>query len=282
MRKIKIVTDSTCDLPDRIIEENNIAVIPLYVVFGSDTYKDGIEISTQKLYKMVDKNNKLPGTAAPAPSDFIDAFKKYINQDMDIIYIGLSSKLSSTIQNAEIAAQDFGEDRIKVIDSLNLSTGIGLLVMKAVDYIKLGYTIDEIVKKIQDLIPKVKTRFIINKFDYLYKGGRCTSIESIVGSLLKIKPVIAVEQGKIVLEEKIRGRREKVLKLMLNKVLKDKSIIDGARIFITHTMSEKEAEYLKKELKNNLDVKNVLISEAGCVISSHCGPETIGILYILS
>lgn len=280
MGAVRVIADSTCDLSSELIEKHGIAIVPLYAVFGEESYKDGIDITTEKLYKMVEERNMLPKTSAPSPLDFLEVFSKYIEMGEDIIYIGLSSELSATLQNARIAAQEFPEGRIEIVDSRNLSTGIGLLVMKAVDYAGQGFGIHEIAQKIKELIPKVRTRFVINTLDYLYKGGRCSALESFFGGLLNIKPVVAVKDGKMVLEEKIRGKREKAWNSMIENVLADKDKMMRDRIFVTHSMDPEAAEFLKKNLQKEINEGEILITDAGCVISSHCGPGTVGILYI--
>ncbi|EOC99462.1 DegV family protein [Caldisalinibacter kiritimatiensis] len=280
MSKIKIITDSTCDLSPELIKQNNISVIPLYVTFDDESYKDGVNIKPKELFETVDKVGSLPKTSAAPPSDFYDVFKKNIDDGYDIIYISISSKLSTTMQNAILAASNFPENKIEIVDSLNLSTGVGLLVLKACDYANQGLSIKEIANKLRELAPKVKTEFVINTLDYLYKGGRCNALQSFFGGMLKIKPIVKVVDGKMILGQKPRGKK-KALKIMLNTVLNNKDNIDPSRIMITHSLgSEKEAEYLKKELEENTNAKEVIITNAGCVISSHCGPKTIGILYI--
>lgn len=281
MNNIKIISDSTCDLTPEQVQRHNIRIVPLYVVFDEESFMDGTEIDTEKLYEMVEKKKILPKTSAPSPQDFYNIFESEIEKGNKIIYIGLSSKLSSTIQNAKIAAEEFDAGSIEIIDSENLSSGIGLLVMKAADYREKGMDLQEIAENVRDLIPKVRTRFIINTLDYLYKGGRCTALESFVGSLLRIRPIVTVKSGTMILEEKIRGRREKILSNMLENALSDKELMDDARVFVTHSNAQADAEYIKKELLHKLKVKEITISNAGCVISSHCGPGTVGILYIL-
>lgn len=281
MRGVKVISDSTCDLSRELIEKNGIDIVPLYVVFDDKTYRDGIDISTEELYKIAEEKNILPKTSAPSPKDFYDIFKKNIENEKDIIYIGLSSKLSTTVQNAIIAAQEFPEGRIEVVDSQNLSTGIGLLVMKALDYAKEGMNIQEIASRVRELVPKVKTRFIINTLDYLYKGGRCTALESFIGNLLNIKPVVSLKDGKMFLEEKIRGKRDKARNNMLENVLSDKNNMLKERVFVTHSMDLEGAKLLKENLEKEIDGGEIIITDAGCVISSHCGPKTVGILYIV-
>lgn len=279
MNKVKIITDSTSDLTTEILKKSDISVVPLYVNFNDESFIDGVNITTKELYEKVEKYGCLPKTAAGSPADFYKVFKKFIDEDMDIVFIGLSSKLSSHLQSAILAANDFPEGRIHIIDSLNLSSAIGLLVLKAVDFKNQGLPAAEIALKVRQLVPKVKTEFIIDTLDYLYKGGRCSALQSLVGGMLKIRPVVKVVDGSMVPAQKLMGKRDKALNTMLANVIKEKENIDPARIMVTHSLSD-DAEYLKSELKKNLDVNEVIITEAGCVISSHCGPNTIGILYI--
>ncbi|MGF7060370.1 DegV family protein [Brassicibacter mesophilus] len=280
MAKVKIFTDSTADLSQELIQKHDISIVPLYVGFGDDTYKDGIEITTVQLYDEVKKVGKLPKTSAPSPADFINAFKKSIDEGNEILYIGLSTKLSSTIQNARIAASEFPDAKIEIVDSLNLSTGIGLLVMKAVDYANQGMNIKEISSKIRELVPKVETAFVPDTLDYLYLGGRCSALQSIFGNVLRIRPVIKVIEGGMTVGQKARGKREKILDTMLKNALKDKNNMDLTRVFVTHSLGFHDAQYLKEQLEKTLNVNDVIITDAGCVISSHCGPNTVGILYI--
>ncbi|WP_352419665.1 DegV family protein [Proteiniborus sp.] len=282
MGEVKIFADSTCDLSRDLIESNNISIVPLYVSFDDDTYKDGVDIRTKELYSKVDKHDKLPKTSAPSPLDFINAFKPFIDEGRDILYIGLSTKLSSTIQNARIAASEFPNANIEIVDSCNLSTGIGLLVMKAVDLAKENLGVEEIAKRIRELVPRVETAFVPDTLEYLHKGGRCSSLQALMGSVLKIRPIIKVVDGGMIVGQKARGKREKILETMLENALKDKDNMDRKRVFVTHTEGLEDAMFLKKELEANLDVEEIIITDAGCVISSHCGPNTIGILYILN
>jgi DegV family protein with EDD domain len=279
MSNVKIFTDSTSDLTLEIINNNDISIIPLYVNFNEKSYRDGIDITTRELYERVEEHGILPKTAAGSPSDFFNAFKPYIDEGKDIIFIGLSSELSSHLQNAALAASEFPEGRIHIIDSLNLSSAIGLLVMKAVDFKNQGLEAYEIAEKVKKLVPKVKTAFVIDTLDYLHKGGRCSAISSFVGGVLKIRPVVKVVDGKMILAQKLMGKREKALSTMLSNVIKEKDHIDMDRIMVTHSISD-DADYLKSELKKALPVKEIIETQAGCVISSHCGPNTIGILYI--
>lgn len=278
--EVKIFTDSTCDLTSTILKENNISVIPLYVGFEDGTLKDSVDITAGELFKRVEECGKLPKTAAPSPVDFYNEFKPYIDKGMDIVYIGISSNLSATLQNAMIAAREFPEGRIEVVDSRNLSTGIGLLVLKACDFARDGKNIHEIAASVNELAPKVKTAFVIDTLDYLYMGGRCSSLQNFMSGVFKIKPIVKVVEGRMILGEKSRGKREKALNIMLENAIADKDNMDRDRIIITHSVGSEDSKYLEEKLRENMDFRNIIITVAGCVISSHCGPNTIGIIYL--
>ncbi|NWL88373.1 MULTISPECIES: DegV family protein [unclassified Paenibacillus] len=279
MGTLKIFADSTCDLPSDWIGKYDIGIIPLYVIFDQQTYKDGVDLDTPMLYQKVSETKKLPKTAAPSPADFIQAFTPAINEGKDILYISLSSELSSTYQNALIAAAEFPEGRVRVFDSLNLSTGIGLQVMKAYRAAEAGQNIEEIMDLLHRTRPQVETEFVIDSLDYLYKGGRCSGMQNLVGSLLKIRPVIKVIDGKMTPAYKVRGSREKALHQMLDNALACIEDMDNDLIFVTHSLADEDADQLKSILQEKTGAREVAISKAGCVISSHCGAKTIGILY---
>ncbi|MUG66130.1 DegV family EDD domain-containing protein [Paenibacillus campinasensis] len=277
--KIKIFADSTCDLPSSWIKEYNIGIVPLYVVFGDESLRDGVDITPEQLYARVDQEGKLPKTAAPSPSDFISAFTPFIEQGDDILFIGISTELSSTCQNALIAASELPEGRVTVFDSRNLSCGIGLLVMKAVRAAENGAAMPEIIELLSKTVGEVDCEFVIDTLEYLYKGGRCSGMQNIIGSLLKIRPVIKVIDGSMTPAYKVRGKKEKALEQMLSNALSQIDQMDKDLIIVVHTMAEEEALFLQKELQAKSGAREVQISTAGCVICSHCGPQTVGIMY---
>jgi DegV family protein with EDD domain len=279
MSNVKIFTDSTSDLTPEILNNLDISVVPLYVNFDEHSFIDGVNITTKELYEKIEEEGKLPKTAASSPANFHNAFKPFIDEGKDIVFIGLSSELSSHLQNASIAAGEFPEGRVHIVDSLNLSSAIGLLVMKAADFAAKGMSAGEVAERTRQLVPKVKTAFVIDTLDYLHKGGRCSAIQSFVGGMLKVRPIVKVVDGKMILGQKLMGKREKALNTMLTNVIKDKDNIDTDRVMVTHSISD-DADYLKAELSKNINAKEIIVTQAGCVISSHCGPNTIGILYI--
>lgn len=272
---IHIVTDSTSDLSPEMIDQYQIGVIPLGVFIQGKTYRDKIEITLEELFRSVEKTGQLPKTSAAPVGEFLP----YFDQADEVIFIGISSKLSATIQNAMLAAEEL-EKPVRVIDSLNLSTGIGQLVMLAVELREQGCSAEEIETAVRAAIPKIRTSFTIDTLDYLYKGGRCTAMQSIVGSLLKIRPVIEVmPDGTLGVKDRLRGSRNKALMSMVEAFRADLSNIDLHRVFITHTGCHVDAEFLRLELQKVAPIEDLAITLAGSVIASHCGPNTIGIIY---
>ncbi|MBR2566358.1 MAG: DegV family protein [Paenibacillus sp.] len=278
MVRIKIFADSTSDLAPEWIQQYDIGIVPLYVVFGDESLKDGEEIKPEQLYERVSRDGSLPKTAAPSPADFMTAFQPYIEQGDDILYISLSSELSSTYQNALLASSEFPEGRISVVDSKNLSSGIGLMVMKAVHAAEQGQNLVQITERIEAMKSNVRTEFVIDTLEYLYKGGRCSGMQNLIGSLLKIRPVIRVADGKMTPAYKVRGKREKALEQMLQNTLSNKEQIDRDLVIVVHTMAEEDALNLQKTLQEQIGAR-VELTTAGCVICSHCGPKTTGIIY---
>ena len=196
-----------------------------------------------------------------------------------ILYFGISSNLSATVQSANLAAQEFDEGRVRIVDSRNLCAGIGLMAMKAAQWASQGMGSKEIFDKIEDMKPRVRTSFIIDTLKYLHMGGRCSSIEAIAGTVLKIRPQILVEDGSLVVVDKHRGKKEKVLNIFYNNFLAGKPNIDG-NIVVAHSADISSAEILKSKAIQEYNSEDILTVEAGTVISSHCGPGTVGIMYI--
>lgn len=279
MSKVKIFADSTSDLPAAWKSQYQIGIIPLYVVFEDKTYRDGLDITPLDLYRNVESGGSLPKTTAPSPRDFMEMFAPHIEQGEDIVYISLSSKLSSTYQNALIAAAEFPEGRVHVVDSLNLCSGIGLLVMKAVRAAEQGMAANEIVALLEKCRPLVETEFVIDTLEYLYKGGRCSGMQNFIGSLLQIRPVLKVVDGNIIPAYKVRGKKEKAVQQMLDNALANVGEMDKDLIIVAHTLAEEEALRLAAILREQTGAREVAVAEAGCVISSHCGPHTVAIMY---
>lgn len=275
---IEIITDSTSDLSPELIERFHIKSLPLTVFVGDREVKDG-ELTLTQLFEAVDSTGALPKTSAVPVVDFAEAF----STPNDVIYIGISSQLSATHQNSVLAAAEIKNKKIATIDSLNLSTGIGLLVVKAAEMRDQGRSFEEIVTEIQATIPKIHTSFTIDTLDYLYKGGRCSAMQSIVGSLLHIRPIIEVRKdGTMGVKEKIGGARKRALLSMVDDFKSLLPDIDLHRVFITHTGCDADARFLEAELRKLAPIEEICFTYAGATVASHCGPDTIGILYILN
>lgn len=281
---IRIITDSTCDLSKELIEKYNIRVIPLHVSFpGDDTeYLDGVNINSEQLYDLATKLNVLPKTGAVNVVEFIKVFEEELAKGNEIFYVGIGSGLSSTYNNACIAREQFPDSKIVVLDGQNLSTGTGLIVIKAARLVKEGKSLEEIKEICEKAVPLVSAKFCIDRLDYLYKGGRCSGMAMIAAHALKIHPVAKVINNKLVVYKKPRGKYENAVEVQIDEFMHDLDNIDKSCVFITHSgrMGGIEKQIYDK-ISPYLDKENLFITEAGCTISSHCGPKTIGILYIL-
>lgn len=286
MSKIKLLTDSTCDLSQEILDRYNLGVLPLYVTVNNKTYKDMIEINTKEMYEIASTHKSHPKTSTSSIQDMYDFFLKYLKEDYEIIYCGISKSLSSNYQNCLITADLIYEkhpeyqDKIHIVDSKNLSTGISLTVLKMATALEEGKTIQEIIEIGRNNVDKVQAQFCIETFDYLHKGGRCSSTIKFVGTVLRIKPMIKVTNGKMDVYKKPIGSFKKALGIMIDEFIENIDKIDKKFLFITHSEGDKYAEYISEKIKDYMPLfENVFITKAGCVISSHCGQNTIGILY---
>lgn len=278
---VKLITDSTNDLNKDLLEKLNIEVMPLYVNFGEESLKDGVDITTEELYKKVEETGILPKTSAISVADFISVFQKYIDLGYEIVFTGISSFMSSTFQNANLAKEEVAPDKIFVVDSKNLSSGIGLLLLKASKDIENGLSASEVAKRMEHNTDLVLSQFVIEKMDYLYKGGRCSGVAKFVGTLLKIKPYIIVRDGKMSVGKKPIGKMQIALNALLKQIEEDKDRVDLDHILITHSIAYEYRDYLYERLKEMFPNVDIISTVAGCVISSHCGKGTIGILYML-
>lgn len=280
MAKIKIIADSTSDLEQDYLQEHDIEIIPLGINFKEVCYQDGVDLTTKELYKIVDETKVMPKTSAASVVTYEECFKKWIEQGYEILCITISSEFSSCYQNACIASQEF-EGKVSCIDSRNLSSGIGLIIVKAVKYIKEGKSLQEITELLNEkIIPNVRSQFVVETLDYLYKGGRCSSVSYIFGKHLHIHPIILVKDGKMIVYKKPRGKMINGLNTLLDIFKADYPNIDEDCVMITHSCAEESREYLYQELSKIIPSSQIMITNAGCVVSSHCGRGTIGILYI--
>jgi DegV family protein with EDD domain len=273
---IHILSDSCSDLSPDLRARYHIDTIPLYITLDGKSYRDG-DLTFNELFDSVKATGQLPKTAAPSVVDFEQFFLRHPGE---IIFISIGSKISATYQAACLAAEQMPERSIRIIDSNNLSTGIGLLVLAAADLRDQGYRSEEIAACIEPILPKVRTSFIIDTLEYLHIGGRCSAMQNIVGSLLQIRPVIELKpNGTLGIKEKTRGSRKKALSLLLEDFKSHIHELDMQRVFLTHTGCDEDADFIKESILNAAPVKEVLITYAGATVSSHCGPDTLGLIY---
>ena len=276
---IIISSDSTCDLSAELRERYNVSIIPLGVTLGDKTYFDGVDIVPDDIYAHHTKTGELPKTTAANVGDCIDYFKPFADAGKTVIHIALSAEFSSTYNNACLAASEF--ENVYVVDSRNLSTGNGLLVIAAAEMAQSGMEATEIVEKLNALAPCVDASFVIDKLDYLHKGGRCSALAMLGANVLKLKPCIEVKNGKMGVGKKYRGKYSAVLKEYVAERLADTENIDLDRVFVTHAGVDSEiVNAVVEQVKEIAPFKEVFMTRAGCTISSHCGADTLGVLFV--
>lgn len=278
--KVKIITDSTADLSPELLEQYDISVVPLYVVMGDKTQKDGLEVTPEDIYAHVNETGKLPSTSAPNLDDYTAEFSKWREQGYEIVHFNISSDFSSAYQNACTAAN--GMDGVYVVDTRNLSTGSGLVVLHGAELAQQGKSGAEIKQACDSMTDRVEASFVVDSIDYLHKGGRCSSVAALGANLLKLKPLIEVLDGKMKAGKKYRGNIDKVILNYVADKLRDREDIDRHRIFITHTKCSHVTVQQVRGKINELypGFEEILETTAGCTITSHCGPGTLGILFV--
>lgn len=278
MSMIKITADSTCDLSPALIDQLNISLMPLHVLIDDEDFRDGVDITPKEIFKYVGEQNKTCTTAAVNTFEYENFFAGLSPKYDAVIHICLGSDFSSSYQNAKLAAENF--DNVYVVDSSNLSTGSGHIVYDAALLAEDGIEPEEICKQLENVIPKVDASFVIDKMDYLRKGGRCSSIEALGATLLKIKPSIEVVDGKMHVGKKYRGNFERCLENYVKDRLENNDNIDYSRLFITHSHCAPETvAKVKEAVARFANFEEIIETTAGCTVSSHCGPNTLGILY---
>ncbi len=282
MKKIKIISDSTCDLSEDLKERYDIGIIPLNVILGEDTYRDGVDVMPDDIYAWAERNQDTPKTAAPSIEDTEQIFEQYLEDYDDIICFSISSGMSSSNSIMNMAAEETGaKDRIHVIDSANLSTGIGLLVLEAAQMASDGADADTIVDHIGKIKPLIRSSFIIDTLTYLHRGGRCSGLTAYVGGKLKLHPKISVTDGEMTVGKKYRGNIDNATLNYVYDLETELKNADPKRIFITHSGCSEQLEKKVYEYVRDLGCfDEILITRAGSVVSCHCGPGTLGLLYI--
>ncbi len=281
MNRIKIITDSSSDLSKEQLKEYDIDVDPLCIIMDDKSYLDGIDTDSTEIFKWADANKTTPKTAAITYDKTKELIERYKKEEADILFFCISEDMSTCCNVARMAAEDLEyKEHVHVINSMNLSTGIGLQILYAAKLIKEGKSADEIAKLVNERRNKVRASFVVDTLTYLGRGGRCSTATALLGNTLKLKPEIVVEDGKMHVAKKYRGSQEKVI-LKYVEDLKPKLLnADKTQVFITHSHAkqgivEKVREYLK-----SLDIfDNITETKASGVISSHCGPGTLGVLF---
>ena len=280
---IRIYADSTNDLGPELIEKHNIRIVPLYVRMGETTVKDGADLDIEAMYAWADKMKTTPQTSAFSPADAEDAILEAKKAGDDIIFFGISTEMSASCSSFKIAAENLDwSDHTFVVDSRNLSSGIALLILKAAKSVEKGdKTAAEIWLEMQELIPRVRASFVVDTLLYLWRGGRCSAVSALAASALGIKPKIVVENGKMGVGHKYRGRIDKVIEKYVADLAPQLKRADPDAVFITHSGVQPEiVEKVRKSLQGYKKFDSIIETHAGGVISSHCGPGTLGVLFI--
>ena len=277
---VQITADSTCDLSPELIEQYHIVTTPLYVGLGDATYRDGVDIHPQTIFDAYDQRQVLAKTSAVNEMDYLHLFTHYAEQGREVVHITLSESMSSCYQNACLAAQKVSG--VYVVDSANLSTGSGHLVLLAAQWAQQGMDGASIAKALEQARPRVDASFVLDTLTYLYKGGRCSALAAFGSNLLHLKPCIEVRDGAMGVGKKYRGSLEKCMVQYVKDRLRDPQSIDPGRLFITYTQGTPPSilHAVRQTVDACMHFDEILYTVAGSTISSHCGPNTLGILYL--
>lgn len=279
---IRIVSDSTCDLSKDLIEKYSITVVPLHIVLGEDEFLDGVNISPDDIYAWSDANNATPKTSAVSIEEAADAIKQFTDQGDQVVVFTIASGMSTTNNVFRLAVGELEvEEQVRIIDSANLSTGVGLQVIEAAILAKEGKSLDEIVEAIEAITPKVRASFVVDTLTYLHRGGRCSGLAALAGGMLKLHPKIVVKNGAMGPDKKYRGKMNSVILSYAKEMEEELRNARRERVFITHSGCEQAVIDSVKEYLESLAIfEEILVTRAGGVISSHCGPGTLGVLFI--
>ena len=281
-RKVKITADAPCDIGPMLKERYDVEIIPLHVTMNDQEYLDGVNITNEMIYENWEKTGSLPKTSAVSVGEYEEVFQRFTDQGYDVIHFSLGSGLSVTHQNAVLAAQEV--PGVYVIDSKNLSTGIGLLVCEAGERVKQGLDAAAIVKEVEPLNEKTSASFILDTLDFLHAGGRCSSLAHMGANLMSIKPSIRVlneQNGNMTVGKKYFGKLKKCILSYIHDQLDGRTDIVRDRIFITHSgFPAEDVEWMKAEVEKYGPWGEIIVTTAGSTISSHCGPGCIGVLFL--
>ena len=278
MNKIKITCDSTCDLTKELYRQHDVHVIPLSISLGDKLYRDGEEVSTADVFSYVKSSGSLPKTSAVSLGEYEDVFRKYLDQGYQVIHINLSSELSVSNHNARLAAEELGN--VYVVDSRSLSSGSGHLVLLAAELARSGMAAEEIVQHLEEKKALLDVSFVLQTLEFLHKGGRCSAVAAFGANTLKLRPEIQVSEGKMCVGKKYRGDMEKSILQYVRGRLEGQTDIDHSRIFVTHSgVPEEILAKVVSLIKELQPFRDIVETQAGCTISSHCGPNCLGVLF---
>lgn len=276
---IKILSDSTCDLPQELLEKYNITMVPLCVIKDGQNYSDGINITPADIFEHVANGGDLCSTAAINIGEYADWFGKFASDYDGVIHINLSAEFSSCHQNARLAAAEF--ENVRVVDSRNLSTGQGLVVLKACELAKTCEDLDAITNQLGEFTEKVEASFLLDRLEYMVKGGRCSAAAALGANLLNLKPCIEVKNGKMSVVKKYRGNYSKCLANYVKDRLANRDDLDQGTLFVTRTpIADDCLNAVKDTVAEYNHFESTYWNEAGCTVSCHCGPGTLGVLFV--
>ncbi len=281
IKKVILSADSSCDLGPELKNRYKVNYTRFHILLDGRSYVDGIDLSSNDIFSIYRQKKCLPKTSAIGVGEYYEYFKKWTDQGFEVIHINISSAISSTYQNCCIAASELGG--VYPIDSKNLTTGMGQLVIEAAKRIELGMQAEEIQKEVSDLTNKLNVSFVVDTLEFLRAGGRCSALSALGANILKLKPCIEVNNstGMMAPSKKYRGSLDKVLIQYINEKLSDVYKINTERIFITHTVQSPELiELVHSHIKELGIFKEIYITDASCTISSHCGPNTLGLIFL--
>lgn len=279
---VKIISDSTCDLSPELIAKYDIDILPLHILLGEDEYEDGRNITPQQIYDWSDAHKTTPKTSAPSLAEAIELFRPYIEEKREIVCFSISGSMSTSGNVMRLAAEELeASDLVTVVDSANLSTGIGLLVIEAAIMAEKGQSAAEIAAAIEVLKPKVRASFVVDTLTYLYRGGRCNAVSAMAGGVLRLHPKIVVENGAMDASKKYRGKINSVIMSYVKDMEEDLKSARPERIFITHSGCDRDTVNAVRSYLESFGIfHEILETRAGGVVSSHCGPGTLGVLFI--
>ena len=282
MKKVSIITDSTSDLSRELLEKYDITVFPLHIHLGDKEYADGIDITAEEIYRWSEETKETPKTSALSLYDAKEYIKNALEKSEEVICFCISQEMSSCYSVMHMAVGELeAEERVWVIDSANLSTGIGLQILEAAELAEKGMRAGAIVEKMKEMQPQIRSSFVVDSLTFLHRGGRCSSVAALMGNTLKLHPCIYVLDGKMQAGKKYRGKMDKVILNYVGDLKQELSTAKREHIFITHSSCDTDLiEVIKKEIENLNYFHNIYVTQAGGVIASHCGPGTLGVLYV--